>query len=814
MMEPLTLAALAPLPYWVAWQTEVRRGTKTEKPTKVPYAPQGGEAHADKPHTWGNRPAAEKRAIMLPKPFGIGGVGLEFTSLGDGRSLAGIDLDACRDVDSGKLEAWSEDVIAGIDSYVEVSPSQTGAKAFFTYDTDALDKLRSHMGAAKFSKMFKRAGGDHPPAIELHLGNRYFAVTDDLLPGSRIDLRHVETDRLIRLLTVDGPAFAEAPRTGGKTKRGITGADRSRSSVAFRIGKGLAQDGKTFEQMCEALRADPETADWMREKGDADGQREARRIFDKAKTAGPLIRVVAGEMHHVVTKAEDALIAAAVPLYQRGPSLVRPASRDVPAAHGRVTLAAGMAEVNPHALIDILCGVAEWERFDARAEAWLRITPPRQVADILLSRYGQWRVPHVAGVVTTPTMRADGSILSAPGYDPSTRLYHVADPSLKLQAAVAHPTREHAVVALKALTDLLAEFPFVLTKINGQPDQAISLAVALSALITPVVRGALPVAPAHAFRANTAGSGKSYLADTASAIATGRPCPVISAAPGDEAETEKRITGLLLAGFGIISLDNVNGELGGDLLCQAIERPLVRVRPLGRSDIVEIESRSTIFVTGNNLQVRGDMVRRTLPCDLDPAMERPEERPFKGDPVATILADRGRYVSAALIIVRAYMLAGSPDKLTPIASFEEWSDRVRSALVWLGCADPALAMKAARDDDPELSDLREVMAAWRETFGSAPTTCRDAITAAEEKVASADEYGNVSQYAAKTELRFPDLNDVLQRVAGFRGTLDPSRLGRWLMARKGRIVDRERFNRGGLTNGAARWILDTASPRQ
>jgi putative DNA primase/helicase len=82
-------------------------------------------------------------------------------------------------------------------------------------------------------------------------------------------------------------------------------------------------------------------------------------------------------------------------------------------------------------------------------------------------------------------------------------------------------------------------------------------------------------------------------------------------------ETEKRLVGLLLAGFPIASLDNVNGELGGDLLCQAIERPLIRIRPLGRSDIVEIESRATLFATGNALRGRGDMTRRTLVCDLD-----------------------------------------------------------------------------------------------------------------------------------------------------------------------------------------------------
>jgi putative DNA primase/helicase len=262
-------------------------------------------------------------------------------------------------------------------------------------------------------------------------------------------------------------------------------------------------------------------------------------------------------------------------------------------------------------------------KFDARADDWLRINPPKPVADVILSRIGSWRLPKVVGVVTTPTIRPDGSILSAPGYDAATRLYHAADIGVTLRPSVQNPTRGNAEEALVFLNALIDECPFV---------NKVSRAVALSGLITPVVRGALSVAPLHLFRATTAGSGKSYLVDTASAISAGRPCPV-AAAGQDETETEKRLAGLLLSGFPLVSLDNVNGVIGGDLLCQAIERPLIRIGRLGASDIIDIESRATIFATGNSARVRGDMTRRTVIADLDAEMERPELRQFKADPV-------------------------------------------------------------------------------------------------------------------------------------------------------------------------------------
>src|SRR4051812_11530345 len=103
---------------------------------------------------------------------------------------------------------------------------------------------------------------------------------------------------------------------------------------------------------------------------------------------------------------------------------------------------------------------------------------------------------------------------------------------------------------------------------------------------------------------------------------------------------------MLLGAVPIISPDNVNGELGGEALCQMIERPLVRVRILGKSAVPELECRAMFFATGNNLVLVGDMTRRAVLCTLDAGMERPELRPFGFDPIKRVLADRGAYVAA------------------------------------------------------------------------------------------------------------------------------------------------------------------------
>lgn len=484
----------------------------------------------------------------------------------------------------------------------------------------------------------------------------------------------------------------------------------------------------------------------------------------------PTIQIIEGELERQATWGEEAITETGLAVYQRGRELVRPFHQEVPASKGRMTVSAGMSKITTAGMVDVLCKAALWTRYDGRKKKTVPTDPTEKIANIVLSRVGQWKFPVVAGVITTPTLRSDGTVLHKAGYDPATRLFQVRDPTLKPSYIPLDPTRLDAARAIETLNGLLDEFPFV---------SDLDRSVALSALITPVVRGAVSVAPLHAIKASTAGTGKSYLADLASAISTGRPCPVISVSP-DPKETESRLTGLLLAGFPLISLDNVNGELGGDLLCQAVERPTVRLRRLGGSDIFEIESRATFFATGNGLRVKGDMTRRTIICNLDAGVERPESREFHHSPVDDVLENRGLYVAACLTLVRAYIVAGFPGKLRPLASFEEWSDLVRSALVWLGLPDPVETTETAREDDPELTALRDVLVGWQEAIGSREITVRELIEIATRRLPSV--------MGEPSDFEFPEFRDALLTVGGVKGQVDGGRLGRWMFGREGRIV--------------------------
>src|SRR6516162_11762021 len=129
----------------------------------------------------------------------------------------------------------------------------------------------------------------------------------------------------------------------------------------------------------------------------------------------------------------------------------------------------------------------------------------------------------------------------------------------------------------------------------------------MSAIITPIARGAFLVAPMHVADAPVAGSGKSYLFDIVAAIVSGQRMPVIAAGRNEE-ETEKRLGAAVLASQPLVCIDNVNGELRGDALAQLIERPRPLVRVLGKSELFEVEAGGTsLFANGNNIVVAGDL---------------------------------------------------------------------------------------------------------------------------------------------------------------------------------------------------------------
>jgi hypothetical protein len=480
----------------------------------------------------------------------------------------------------------------------------------------------------------------------------------------------------------------------------------------------------------------------------------------------PTIRLRDGQLPRAVEETERAVIASGTPIFTRAGVLVYPVGELVPAADGGQTISARLGEYSTYSFIEPVAKAAIFQTYNQRRKAWVDIDPPLSLVRMVLERTHSWSFARIAGIITTPTLRIDGSLLDKPGYDVRTELFLL--PSVSLPPIPDKPTKDEALAALALLKGLLVEFSFQQKRL----DQA----VALSGILTALLRGSLPAAPVILVRASTPGTGKSYLVDVIATIATGRLCPVISASRNSE-ESEKRIGAVLLSGSSIVSLDNLTHDLGSEILCQVSERPVVRIRVLGRSEMPNCECHTAMFATGNNVNFKGDMVRRGLLCNLEALEERPELREFKQDALVRAGSDRARYVAAALIMVRAYLAAGAPPVCGAFGSYGAWSTMARSPLVWLGEPDPVSSLETVRAEDVELSNIREFFDLWK------------AHLRLDARYTTAGILEIVNQQISPIVLH--PLKEFFLKVAAVRGReteISPERTGQWMRRISGRVV--------------------------
>jgi hypothetical protein len=422
------------------------------------------------------------------------------------------------------------------------------------------------------------------------------------------------------------------------------------------------------------------------------------------------IYIYAGWIHRAADQAEDILKSQRPALfYQRGSWLVR-VTMLPEAGVGRIIQRKPIIqEVSAAAIVDVLTRLVRFERFDQRTEQYFVVDCPERLAQTLLSRAGDWRLQTLVGVIDAPTLRHDGSVLCIPGYDASTGLLLIPG-STGFPAVPLWPTNEETRAALDTVLFLLKEFPFL-----EEVDRSVALAAILTALIRPSVR----TSPLFAFRAAKMGSGKSLLADVVALIATGRPAAVMSQG-ADENEDKKRMLPILAEGDPVAVIDNIERPFGSAALCSILTQATWRDRVLGKSQTLSLPTTNTTWVaTGNNIVFVGDITTRTLVCDLDPKCERPEERRFDLNLHHYIPEHRGELVAAGLTLLRAYHTAGRPmAELPTFGRFEEWSDWVRQALVWLGLPDPCATRRRIEETDPVRAELADLLVALHRVFGT------------------------------------------------------------------------------------------------
>lgn len=420
------------------------------------------------------------------------------------------------------------------------------------------------------------------------------------------------------------------------------------------------------------------------------------------------------------------------------------------------------------------------------------------LADIAASgREAAPSLPRLAGVTHTPIVRADGSVLTTPGYDERSGFLYA--PTVDVPPVSVQPTVNELAAATVLLRGLVSEF-----KWDGDERQRANYeANYLGLLLTPLLRLLCPPPyKAGVISAPMPGSGKTLLAGIARTVHGG---VFRSEFPRDEAELAKSITGILHTTTSpIVVFDNVTGLVKSSRLDGLLTSAVWSDRVLGSTNNIEMPNDRVWMITGNNASLGGDLKRRHVPVVINPRQDNPHLRTtFRiMDLERHVTAQRGEILAALLTWVTAWVAAGARKGLHTSDGYSVWSGTVRGILTNAGVP--------GTFDDPKDADVLTGsttdegwggwLAALREVFGEGQFTTGDVMTGIKKPYPHPTPNPLIDALPDQLHEKFNRANpDLINRS-----------LGRWFMNRRGRYADgRVVVEVGRNGNGKPLWQVMT-----
>lgn len=191
---------LKTFPNWVTWES-------VDKKAPIISGTQAN-AKSDDPSTWVTYPQACEN-IRAGKGF----KNLGFVTDGERASnLTGIDIDGCRDPQTGKITDWALSLLKAVGAtYVEVTPSKTGLRAWVIA---SLPK-----GAAHVTKLALTAGFGSKVQVEIYDDRKYFTMTGDQLAGSSSEVARLNEAQLVKLFELLEYLSAQYPSGAKKEEK-------------------------------------------------------------------------------------------------------------------------------------------------------------------------------------------------------------------------------------------------------------------------------------------------------------------------------------------------------------------------------------------------------------------------------------------------------------------------------------------------------------------------------------------------------------------------------------------------------------------
>ncbi len=395
-----------------------------------------------------------------------------------------------------------------------------------------------------------------------------------------------------------------------------------------------------------------------------------------------------------------------------------------------------------------------WITFNDKGEKKNR-DPKKSIGDQVFGDAANAPVslPTLHTVTRTPIFGRDGTAIHTRGYHAAERLWYEPDEALRAMPPVPPtPSDAHVKRAREALLDAFCDFPF-----TGDAEQATAFAALLLPFVRRMIDGPTPI---HLVEAPVQGSGKSLLAKIISIIVTGAsPSPVVF--NDNPEETQKTLAAELSRGRPMIVIDNVDTSrrpLRSPALSMVATETSPAFRRFGtNTEMMELPNYALWIMTGNNVKVDHDLVRRFVRCRLDPGDERPWMRPatvFKHPRLSSwTYENRVHLVWAALTLCQAWIAKGRQPGSKNLGSYGVWSATMSGILEnaqipgFLENAEAFYGMS-----DGEADAWPPFMLAWWKEHGSLSVTAKTLNKLCDEFSLMASTRGDKSELSQANRL--------------------------------------------------------------
>ncbi|WP_051386070.1 hypothetical protein [Actinokineospora inagensis] len=349
-------------------------------------------------------------------------------------------------------------------------------------------------------------------------------------------------------------------------------------------------------------------------------------------------------------------------------------------------------------------------------------TSPKATTLSAVLSHRHWSgVPPLLGVIGSPVLRPDGTLVQEPGYDQATGLYYA--PATTIPPIPTRPTPADVDDAASFVLDrLVCDFPFV-----ADADRANGLGLLLAPILRPYLRA---LTPFGLISATTQSSGKTLLAEILGHLYGSKN---LVWRRGDDAELEKSITSALHSPAPVLLWDNLaeGSIISSAVLAQLLTSPEWSARMLGSSgDGFTTTNNRVWLATGNNIRLGGDMATRTVLIRLDPNDPHPDQRDqtrFGIPHLDTWLKEpthRTQVLRHLLVLVMDWINNNAPRSTHSMRQFTTWAQATGGLLAHHGISGFLDNLGDLRETDDDNQEWASFLACWHTINDDRPVSAR------------------------------------------------------------------------------------------